>query len=56
MAVEDRLIKKGIDVKIEREHAKMQKDEQEVLEQPYKPFVRESSKKIAVAKSITMIP
>ena len=34
----------------------MQKDQQEILEQPYKPFVRESSKKIAVAKSITMIP
>lgn len=56
MAIEDRLIKRGIDVKIEREQAKLSKDKNEVAEQPYKPFVRESSKRIAVAKSITMIP
>lgn len=56
MAIEDRLIKKGIDVKIEREQAKRAKDNQEIADQPYKPFVRDSSKRIAVAKSITMIP
>lgn len=56
MAIEDRLMKKGIDVKIEREQAKLSKDKKEIADQPYKPFVRESSKRIAVAKSITMIP
>jgi hypothetical protein len=30
MAIEDRLIKKGIDVKIEREQMKMEKDQQEI--------------------------
>ena len=34
----------------------MEKDKQEITDQPYKPFIRDSSKKIAVAKSITMIP
>ena len=56
LALEDRLIKKGIDVKIEREQQKATKDKQEMAEQPYRPFVRESSKRIAVAKSITLIP
>lgn len=32
MAIEDRLIKKGIDVKIEREQQKMEKDKQEIQE------------------------
>lgn len=32
MAIEDRLMKKGIDVKIEREQAKLSKDKKEIAD------------------------